>query len=920
MANDFKIEAVISATSDQMKAGFDQANRAVNDGVNQMRGGLDKLNTGVASSMSGLKGAFDGVLASLGGLGPKIAAAIAAVVSVRFMKEATESAIAYKESIEKLSRVMGITSESASHLNVALKMIGVSTETYIGANMRLMMHVKSGEEALNQLGLKTRDVNGALLSQTEIFSAAIRTMYEYKAGADRNQFALYAFGRGAANVYELIRLNNRVMTEAAEIAKRFGLELSDQATDKIEQYSQKLNVMKSLFESLKIKIGMELLPQLANLSGWFGMVGPTAINIIIEAIKGVITVLEVLGASVNIIVNGIVGPLLAINDILAGLLRASILYVAGDFMGAWEAIRDGASDASKDLGKFGDLIKQNATDAYKVIKALWSDSPYGKGTEAPTGTDTKTFPEGIGESPVSKWKDKLEEMKTAEILEKGFFGFSIQREVDYWKSKLDITKKGSKDWLDVRKEMFDAQKRLAKEELDITLAKATSEMEAERKGWEVRLNAAEDYLSAITRAYGEGSKEHEDALAKRDKLSEDFRDHDIKNDLDWLSRQADNYKLNLPMLIAIQETKLSILETYNRKDTESYARTLREKLALEKEFADAMDTARAGSISGMTGTEGETEGKEWIAKKLQGEMELARKSAEIARGDAEFKQQMGLITADKLAEINLKIENDLYAAELKKLQQIAQIWEKYPEKWQEIQNQISQITSQHGKETQKIQQKAALDQKRVWNEFLSPVKSAFSSVVQGMILGTMTLRQGIQTILQSILQSFINVFLKIAENWLETQIMILLFGKATQAAKAVTQITSEAAIGAAAAWASVAAIPVVGWAMGPGVAASTYAGIMAFLPMAMAGAAAEGGWDVDRDSLTMIHAREMVLPANLAEGVRGMVRGGGGGGEGGGRVVNNFQSWDAKDLAKFVGRNAKTFSSAMRKHARNFRG
>ena len=39
--------------------------------------------------------------------------------------------------------------------------------------------------------------------------------------------------------------------------------------------------------------------------------------------------------------------------------------------------------------------------------------------------------------------------------------------------------------------------------------------------------------------------------------------------------------------------------------------------------------------------------------------------------------------------------------------------------------------------------------------------------------------------------------------------------------------------------------------------------------------AAAGGWDVPADSLAYLHKQEMVLPASLAEGVRGLVAGGG---------------------------------------------
>lgn len=73
--------------------------------------------------------------------------------------------------------------------------------------------------------------------------------------------------------------------------------------------------------------------------------------------------------------------------------------------------------------------------------------------------------------------------------------------------------------------------------------------------------------------------------------------------------------------------------------------------------------------------------------------------------------------------------------------------------------------------------------------------------------------------------------------------------------------------------ASVAAIPVVGWAMAPEVGLETYATAMSYLP------SAEGGFDIPAgvNPLTQLHEKEMVLPAEHAETIRSM--GGGGGGD-----------------------------------------
>jgi hypothetical protein len=101
---------------------------------------------------------------------------------------------------------------------------------------------------------------------------------------------------------------------------------------------------------------------------------------------------------------------------------------------------------------------------------------------------------------------------------------------------------------------------------------------------------------------------------------------------------------------------------------------------------------------------------------------------------------------------------------------------------------------------------------------------------------------------------------------------------ATALAANVGQAESYAAVGATAAGASVAAIPYVGWAMAPGVAAETYASLSGFAALA---SLATGSYNVPQNMLANLHAGEMVVPETFASGIRGAMGSGGAGGGGG---------------------------------------
>lgn len=96
-------------------------------------------------------------------------------------------------------------------------------------------------------------------------------------------------------------------------------------------------------------------------------------------------------------------------------------------------------------------------------------------------------------------------------------------------------------------------------------------------------------------------------------------------------------------------------------------------------------------------------------------------------------------------------------------------------------------------------------------------------------------------------------------------------GKAAQSIAAASTISQDAAQAAAGTYSAVAQIPIIGPYLAPEAAMGAYAAVMAYGTLA----SAEGGqWQVPgHEQLTMLHRNEMVLPADLAEGVRGAVAG-----------------------------------------------
>lgn len=130
----------------------------------------------------------------------------------------------------------------------------------------------------------------------------------------------------------------------------------------------------------------------------------------------------------------------------------------------------------------------------------------------------------------------------------------------------------------------------------------------------------------------------------------------------------------------------------------------------------------------------------------------------------------------------------------------------------------------------------------------------------------------------------------------------------------------------AGAWAALSAIPIVGPALGVAAGIAAFAGVSAIVGKV---ASARGGYDIPAgvNPMTQLHEEEMVLPKQHANTIRALGKSVMGDGsmsssqatEGGGEINNfNFQSWDSKDLRRFMKKHGRELAGGLKSHRRGF--
>lgn len=294
-------------------------------------------------------------------------------------------------------------------------------------------------------------------------------------------------------------------------------------------------------------------------------------------------------------------------------------------------------------------------------------------------------------------------------------------------------------------------------------------------------------------------------------------------------------------------------------------------------------------------------------QKVDATREAGRAEIEMKRAVIEQRAALGQLDAQQeLAELR-KLKEQEYQLEVASLESKLSL---IKEEGVARQKMLAELEEAKLKHDIKMKQDdtamiRAIQQK--WQTAFSPISSAFSTAVQGIIQGTNTVGQAVRNMAQSILLSYIDMGIKLLVQWTANKLAELAIGKTT----AASEIAANAAVGASAAMASVAAIPFYGWAMAPEVGAAHYGMAMGY----GANLAAEKGFDVPSgvNPVTQLHQKEMVLPASLADKVRNMTDE-----SSGGAITVNISAVDSRGVRDLFMREGNALTEAIRKQTRTF--
>ena len=855
--SDQETNVKIGADTAGLNTGMHQAEGTVEQAANSIHASMQKMSTQVGGAVGAMQAKIEGSFGMIGAAIHKINGAFMAATAVlaggAAFKEVIKETVAFNSEIMKLSTSMGITKEEASGLVVALDHIGVSTESFNSATKMMTRSLAGNEKAFNDLHIETRQANGQYRSMTDIMLDANKALSALAEGTDREIAGKKIYGRSWDEVRKIIKLTSDEMKHGEERAKELGLVVSEDGAKQTANYKLQMRELHLTMTAFAKVIGDAVLPILAKLGEWFNDIGPTAVKVIRVAFNTLVGTIDTVVSMFFLLWDVAKGVVRSLAMAIGELAIAFAKLMTGDFAGAAAEFKNiGAS-----IGEvWKDTLEEMETDTKNYaarLAGLMGNGP--KSTEKKKGGGHITGEEGKDKKEKedkSRLPEWENELEKMKIAEGDFFKDSRASDLEHWESKLTLTKDKSAERFGIEKKIYDLKKQQAIEGLNIELQEIKMVSEESMKGSQDRIDAAEFAAQKIKAAYGAESKEYGAAQREIAKMQREQTDDRIKRE----------------DMVVEKQKQINLLKLDMERENNAYAK------------------------------------------------------------------EMMQITAEEEIKAEIGLENRKHDIEQAALQNKLNIQRKGSIEYSQILQQMEVAEQGHANKISQINHKLAIEQKKEWSSIFDSIAHSFSSAIQGMITGGMKLQQAMKQIATAILNKFIDMGVLMLFDWVKKQILMTTAtttqdavraasntatateAMATTQATSVVAAASYAAVAAVAAMASVAAIPFIGWAMSPGVGASTYAEGMTFAAMA----SAEQGYDIPKgvNPVVQAHSNEMVLPSEQADVIRNLAANPQSN-KGGGDTHFHITAMDAKSFEHFAKRNGPSLASSMQNQSRNFR-
>lgn len=480
--------AAATASAGQMGAGIEAATAKMGASFLGMQTGIDEAKTRI----NGFGAAFAKVQSTIIGIGAVLAGGALFGKVIGATVEWTGEAV-------KLSKTLGITTEQASVLNLALGDIHQTSETVTAAAAKITKTLNTQESAFAALGVATRDQNGHLRSTLDIMADANVKLLEFREGTDRNIEGTKIYGKSWGEVAGILKLTPQVLADAKTKADALHLVVGPEGVAKTKAYRAAMNDVQDAGKSLAIQFGDALLPTLTRVGAFMGQEGPAMSGAFKVALQGVAFVAGAVWLTLKDMGDGI-----------GALAAQAAAVLSGDFAMAKRIGQLRDEQAAKNKAAF----EQWKIDAFTEMKFTPTAAEPVGDKRSRGGKEDKGVKE---KSRMGEWEAAWTERKA--FLELEASGETKYREggkaaeLKYWQDILAMTNLSEQERVAARRKAAELRIGINKEQFETELAGLKKEEVETGKNAEAKIAIAKREVDLVADQFGRQSKEYEAAQA-----------------------------------------------------------------------------------------------------------------------------------------------------------------------------------------------------------------------------------------------------------------------------------------------------------------------------------------------------------------------------------------------------------------------
>lgn len=663
------------------------------------------------------------------------------------------------EQIVLTAQKTGMTTDQVQELGFAASLSGSSAEAMAGAMRKLSLmtvEAKNGSAAavaaFRNVGISQEEVKNS--SPHEILMKIADAYKNSADDANKTANAVQLLGRAGMELIPTLNKGSDGINELAGRARELGIILDKDTIEKGDQAKEKFEVLHMAMGALGNRIGADMIPALSSMAGAFAESSKEGglFNGIGKKIgEGIIVLTKIFTTASNVVVA--FGMTLgAIAAIVAHPSQAKTIW--NQWNGDIDALQ------KKQDAFFASLDKNRAS-------ADSGSSDGGGGGSGHIGGDNGSKSKAAKDQ-IAVWKAALEQKKEDE---NQYFKDSLQDDIAFWESKLNVVKKGSKEERAVRHELYTLHKQEAQQELAEKIGNIQYQMTLAKGDTAEKVALAKQEADLIKATYGDKSRQY---IAELRKVEEAERQH--KETMARLEQEKAD---------AAKQAALSRVETE------------RETLRYQKEMGDISETQELQGLRNLKEQE------------YQIELKAAQDKAALITGDVVARQK----AMDQIQQMAEK-----HTLEMTKLDHDYSLAVR--DDWR---NLLQPISSAFNTSIKGMIQGTLTFQKAM-SGIAQAILASFVDLGVKMV-ADWAARQAAKMLITS----------GTAAQETAVQSTAHAAQMVQQKMLGVAGVMSNAAIAATAAMASVAAIPFYGWAMAPAVGASTYGMAMGYLASAEGG-------------------------------------------------------------------------------------